>query len=307
MIPKEILKNIRQIEIRSGKLVNEIFAGQYSSVFKGRGMEFSEVREYMQGDDIRSIDWNVTARYGRPFIKKYVEERELTVILMVDASGSQRFGTQNKFKSELAAELASVLAFSAIKNNDRVGMIIFTDQVEKVIPPKKGRNHILRLIREILYFKPKGRGTNITAALKYLNDLWRRKAVVFMLSDFNDMNAEQALRVTNRRHDMVAVRISDPRESELPGIGLMELEDAETGGRLCVDTDDHFFIGEYKKAEMKRRDDIKKLLVSADIDQIQVSTDKPYIWPLIQFFKRREKQRRLFWELMPRKNRAIIF
>jgi len=290
MIPKEVLKHIRQIEIRSGKLVNEIFAGQYSSVFKGRGMEFAEVREYLQGDDIRSIDWNVTARYGRPFVKKFVEEREQTVILLVDASASQRFGTQNKFKSELAAELASILAFSAIKNNDRVGMIMFTDQVEKVVRPKKGRNHILRLIREILYFQPQGKGTDITKALRHLNEIWRRKAVVFLLSDFNDLNAESALKITGKRHDLIGIRISDPREKELPAVGLVELEDTETGQRICVDTNDQFFTGRYKELQAQRQEIIKNLLLRSGIDQIAVSTDKPYILPLIQFFKQREKR-----------------
>ncbi len=290
MIPKEILNSIRRIEIRSGKLVNEIFAGQYSSVFKGRGMEFSEVREYLPGDDIRSIDWNVTARYGKPFVKKFVEERELTVMLLVDASGSQGFGTRSKFKSELAAEIASVLAFSAIKNNDRVGMIIFTDRIEKVIRPKKGRNHILRLIREILYFKPEGKSTDIEVALEYLNELWRRKSVVFLLSDFKGRNFERAVKITSRKHDLIAVRISDPAERELPPAGLLSLEDAESGRRMLADTSDP----EFKKAYLLERDNfeknIKNLFTRSRVDQIAVSTDKPYVMPLIQFFRRREKK-----------------
>ncbi|MBN1621828.1 MAG: DUF58 domain-containing protein [Endomicrobiales bacterium] len=290
MIPKEILKQIRKIEIRSGKMVNEIFAGQYSSVFKGRGMEFAEVREYIAGDDIRSIDWNVTARYGHPFVKKFTEERELTVILLVDASSSQKFGTKNKFKSELVAELSSILAFSAIKNNDRVGMVIFTDKIEKVVLPKKGRNHILRLIREILFFKPEGKGTNISQALRYLDELWRRKAVVFLLSDFIDKDFQSALRVTGRRHDLVAIKISDPREKELPKIGILELEDSESGQRICVDTSSEMFLSEYRRKRENYDNDISNILKKSKIDYIEVSTDKPYIWPLIQFFKKREKR-----------------
>lgn len=290
MIPKEILRQIRKIEIRSGKLVNEIFAGQYSSVFKGRGMEFSEVREYMPGDDVRSIDWNVTARYGKPFVKKFVEERELTVILLVDASSSQKFGTREKFKEELTAELASVLAFSAIRNNDRVGMIMFTDKVEKVIRPKKGRNHILRLIREILYFKPEGKGTNIAAALGYLNELWRRKSVVFILSDFQDSKFESALKITSKRHDLIAINIFDLREKDIPGIGLIQLEDAETGEPALVDTSDRFFVNRYLEGKQQKEQELKQLFTKANVDSIFVSTDKPYISPLVRFFKQREKR-----------------
>jgi uncharacterized protein (DUF58 family) len=290
MIPKEILKQIRHIEIKSGKMVNEIFAGQYSSVFKGRGMEFSEVREYNPGDDIRSIDWNVTARYGRPFVKRFVEERELTVMLVVDASASQRFGTKNKFKSEIAAELASILAFSAIRNNDRVGMIIFTDKIEKVVRPKKGRNHILRLIREILFFKPEGKGTDISRALEYLNELWRRKSVVFLISDFLGKGYESAIKVTAKRHDLVALKISDPRETVIPDVGLMETQDAETGKRMFFDTSDRMFVDNYLKQKNTAMARIEKLFKTANIDFINVDTDKPYTTPLIQFFKRREKR-----------------
>ena len=290
MIPKEILKHIRQIEIRSGKLVNEIFAGQYSSVFKGRGMEFAEVREYMPGDDIRAIDWNVTARYGRPFIKKFTEERELTVILLVDASGSQKFGSRAKRKSELAAEIASVLAFSAIKNNDRVGMITFTDRIEKVIRPKKGKNHILRLIREILCCSPQSRGTNLTLPLQYLNEIWRRKAVVFLISDFRDSSLDSALKVTARRHDLIAVKISDPREYELPDVGLMELEDGETGARRVIDTGDEMAARLFAAEQRRREETVNSLCTRAGVDRISVSTAEPYVMPLIRFFKRREKR-----------------
>jgi uncharacterized protein (DUF58 family) len=290
MIPKEILQNIRKIEIRAGKLVNEIFAGQYSSVFKGRGMEFAEVREYLQGDDVRSIDWNVTARYGKPFVKKYVEERELTVIFLVDASASQRFGTRDKFKAELAAELASVLAFSALRNNDRVGMLLFTDRVEKVIRPKKGRNHILRLIRETLYAHPRGKGTDIAAALRYLSEVWRRRAVVFLLSDFQGTGFEQALKITSRRHDLVCVKIGDRRESELPKAGLIELEDAESGKRLCIDTSDETFRQTYRQRRQEGDRQLQKIFSRAKVDTIAVNTGEPYILPLVRFFRQREKR-----------------
>ena len=290
MIPKEILRQIKRIEIRSGKLVNEIFAGQYSSVFKGRGMEFSEVREYTPGDDIRSIDWNVTARYGKPFVKKFVEERELTVIFLVDVSASQSFGTRDKFKSELAAELASVLAFSAIKNNDRVGMIMFSDKIEKVIRPKKGKNHTLRMIREILFFKPRGKGTDISQALHYLNDVWRRKAVVFVISDFNDKDFEKSIKITSKKHDVVAIQISDPREKEMPEIGLMEVEDAETGKTEVIDTSDAVFAREFKRKAAEKEERIKTIFNKASVDSIILSTGKPYIVPLVQFFKLRERR-----------------
>ena len=290
MIPKEILAQVRKIEIRSGKLVNEVFAGQYSSVFKGRGMEFAEVRDYLPGDDVRSIDWNVTARYGRPFVKKHVEERELTVIFLVDMSASQRFGTERLFKSELAAELTAVLPFSALRNNDRAGMMLFTDRIEKVILPKKGRNHVLRMIRETLYFTPQGTGTDISLALGYLNELWRRKAVVFLLSDFRDEGFEKALSVTGKRHDLIALRITDPRETSLPPVGLVELEDAETGERAVVDTSDESFIRAFRKHAEEREKNLSGLFARANIDHVTVSTNRPYILPLVQFFKQREKR-----------------
>ena len=244
----------------------------------------------MPGDDIRSIYWNVTARYGKPFVKKFTEERELTVMLLVDASASHQFGTQNKFKSELIAELASVLAFSAIKNNDRVGMIIFTDKIEKTIRPKKGRNHILRLIREILFFKPEGKGTSISQALGYLNELWRRKAVVFVLSDFMDKDYERALRLTNKRHYLIAIDVSDPRETALPKIGLLEVEDAETCKRITIDTSNEFFLKEFKEKKEKWLKNTDSIFKRSNVDHVHVSTDKPYILPLIQFFKKRQKR-----------------
>jgi uncharacterized protein (DUF58 family) len=290
MIPQEILHQIRTIEIRSGKLVTEMFAGQYSSVFKGRGMEFAEVREYLPGDDVRTIDWNVTARYGRPFVKKFIEERELTVILLVDVSASQRFGTRDRFKAELAAELASVLAFSALRNNDRIGMVMFSDRIEKVIRPKKGRNHVLRLIRETLCAAPQGRGTDIALALRYLGEVWRRKAVVFLLSDFIGAGFEQALRVAGRRHDLIAVQLSDPREQALPPVGLVHLEDAETGAAVCVDTTDDSFVRACRDQAAARQAALRALLARAHVDHIPVTTGEPYILPLVRFFRQREKR-----------------
>ena len=231
MIPKEILKKVRQIQIRTRSVVSDMFAGQYHSVFKGQGMEFQEVREYAPGDEIRSIDWNVTARMGHPFIKKYREERELTVMLLVDISGSQSFGSGAQFKKDLAAELAAVLAFAAIQNNDRVGLILFTDQIEHYVPPKKGPRHVLRVIRDVLYFEPKHRGTAIGPALDYLNKVAHRKTVTFVISDFLDDNFKRALSVTARRHDLISIVTRDPRESEWPDAGIIEWQDAETGRR----------------------------------------------------------------------------
>lgn len=290
MISPDIIKKIKKIEIRSRKLANEVFAGQYSSVFKGRGMEFSEVREYMPGDDVRTIDWNVTARYGKPFVKKFTEEREMTVILLVDASASLGFGTKEKFKNEVAAEIAATLAFSAIKNNDRVGMLIFSDKIEKVVHPKKGKNHILRLIRDILYFKPQGQKTNISDALKHLNDIWRRKAVVFLLSDFQDNNFDAALKVTARKHDLIAIKISDPRENNMPAIGLVEFQDPESGFSILADTSARSAIDESMTIKESRNIALKKLFSGSRVDTISVSTDKPYTAELIAFFKRREKR-----------------
>ena len=234
--PKEILKKIRLIELRTRRLVNSIFAGQYHSVFKGRGMNFEEVREYAPGDEIRSIDWNVTARMNVPYIKKFTEERELTVMLLVDVSASGLFGSIELSKRELAAEVASILAFSAINNNDKVGLLLFSNEVELFIPPKKGRLHTLRLIREMLYFEPKGRGTNLAGALDYMNRVISRRAVVFMISDFMAPDFTKALTVTSRRHDLVAMPVTDPGESELPDVGIVTLEDAETGEQIDVNT-----------------------------------------------------------------------
>lgn len=293
MLPKEILQKIRRIEIQTRNLVNDVFSGEYHSVFRGRGMEFSEVREYQPGDSIRTIDWNVTARTGHPFVKKYVEERELTVILMVDASSSGEFGTCRKTKREISAEISALLAFSAIKNNDRVGLIIFTDQVEKFVPPKKGSKHVLRVIRELLYFRPHGRGTDIAAALDYLNRLTRRKAVVFLISDFLCSGYERALRVTNKRHDLVAISITDPREQTLPNVGFVELEDAETGERILRDTSDRSFRQSFTESNARLSRERARQFAAMNVDAVNISldmTEDPYLLPLMQFFKMRAKK-----------------
>jgi uncharacterized protein (DUF58 family) len=289
MIPKEVLQKVRQIEIKTKSVVDAILSGEYHSVFKGRGMEFSEVRSYVEGDDIRSIDWNVSARMNGLFVKKHVEERELTVMLLVDASGSGSFGTINKFKGEMGVELCALLAFSAIKNNDRVGLVIFTSEIERYIPPQKGKNHVLRVIRELLYFKPRNKGTNVAEALSFLNRVQRKKAVVFLVSDFFTPPFSAPLRVSAKRHDLVAIRLSDPRESELPNIGLVELEDAETGGALIVDSSSREFRQRYASEMKKKVEAVSQVFTSTGIDEIHVSTETDYIEPLVKFFKKRER------------------
>jgi uncharacterized protein (DUF58 family) len=290
MLPKEIIKKIRRIQITTNRMVSDVFAGEYQSVFKGRGMEFDEVREYQPGDEVRDIDWNVTARYGRPFIKKFVEEREQTVMLLVDASGSSRFGSRDRFKSELAAELCAVLAFSAIRNKDKVGLIIFTDRIEKFVPPAKGSRHVLRVIREVLYFQPEGEGTDITLALEYLNRVTRRRSIAFLVSDFESDGYEKALTIANKRHDMIAVMVKDPREIELPPVGLINLRDAETGEEYLVDTSDSNLRREYREEAEREEDETIKLFRSGGVDFIRVSTDQPYVPELMRFFKRRERK-----------------
>ena len=290
MIPTEILKKVKRIELRTRNLVNTIFAGEYHSVFKGRGMAFAEVREYQPGDDVRTIDWNVTARMDDPFVKVFDEERELTVILMVDASASGDFGTVSQMKGEIGAEICALLAFSAIQNNDRVGLIIFTDEVELFIPPKKGKKHVLRVIRELLYFQPSGRGTNIDAALEYLNRVTYRRSVVFLVSDFFASNYEKALRVANRRHDLVAIALEDPREYDLPAIGIVELEDAETGEGILVDFGDASVREAFQKLTRKERDDRDALFQRMGLDAVNISTQGAYHEPLMQFFRMRAKK-----------------
>ena len=291
MIPKELLRKVQRIQIHTNRLVNDLLAGEYHSTFKGRGIEFDEVREYRPGDEIRTIDWNVTARQGKPFIKKFVEERELTVMLIVDASASGKFGTSKQLKSEYAAELCAVLAFSAIKNNDKVGLIIFTDRVEKFIPPKKGKRHVLRVIREVLFFRPEHRGTKIEAALEFLSSVNKRRTVSFLVSDFMAKGYDRALRIANRRHDIIAVTVGDPRETELPKIGMIELEDAESGETVLVDTSDDNTRKGFHVLAKKERAECDHLFKQVDVDQINVSTDRPYVEPIMRFFRMRARER----------------
>ncbi|MDK1020219.1 MAG: DUF58 domain-containing protein [Candidatus Hydrogenedentes bacterium] len=288
MIPAEVMQKIRRIQIRTSHMVNEILAGAYRSVFKGQGMEFEEVREYVPGDDIRLIDWNVTARTSKPHVKILVEERELTVMLMVDASGSGRFGSVTRFKNELAAELCAVLAFSAIQNSDKVGLIIFTDEVELYVPPKKGRRHVLRVIREVLYFKPKGVGTDIPEALHFLNGVTKRRAVAFLVSDFMEADHEPALRIANKRHDVIAVTVTDPREEELPNVGLVNVRDAETGREVLVDSGDARVRQDYAEAAAKRVKARDEIFRRTRVDSINVRTDRDYIDEIYRFFRMRE-------------------
>ena len=288
MLPREVVQQIRRLQLRARRAVEDLLGGEYHSVFKGMGMAFEEVREYQPGDDIRTIDWNVTARMGHPFIKRYIEERELTVMLVVDCSGSQQFGTQLQQKREVAAEIAALLAFCAISNNDKVGLIAFTDQVERFVPPRKGTRHALRLIRDVLFFQPQGRGTSIKQGLDYLNRVQHRRAIVFLMSDFLDKGYERAFHRTGRRHDLTAVRIADPREQELPPVGLVELEDAETGRRLLLDTSRPEVRTAYAQAGKQRRDSLRQLARSSRIDLIEVSTDGGHLDALVRFFQLRE-------------------
>jgi uncharacterized protein (DUF58 family) len=315
MIPREILRKIRQIEIRTNRLVSETLAGQYHSVFKGQGMNFEEVREYQPGDEVRSIDWNVTARMNHAFVKKFVEERELTVMLVVDLSGSGLFGSGEQSKRELAAEIASVLAFSAIRNNDKVGLILFTEEVEKFIPPRKGRRHVLRVIREILAFEPRRSGTNLNQALEFLTRVTRHRAVAVILSDFLGQSAgsqpgapniarpgsllaeslaqtsQTALRQAHRRHDVVAVQIADRYELELPALGRLVLKDAETGEVVEVNTGDPERREAFKRRQAKALAELARLFRSLSIDLIRLRTDEPYASALGRFFEAREKRR----------------
>ncbi len=290
MDQKEIFRNIRRIEIRTKRLVNDLFSGEYHSTFKGHGMEFEEVRQYLPGDDIRLIDWNVTARTGYPHIKKFREERELSVIFLVDMSSSGFFGTRERFKEETAAELCAVLAFSAIKNNDKVGMIIFTDRIEKFIPPKKGKAHVLRLIREILYFKPVGTGTDISSALEYFNRVIKKKSVVFLISDFLSEDYIKPLQIANRKHDIIAMKISDPRELSFEDVGLIELEDAETGEVMLIDTGSQEFRLDFAQKAEADNYGLRRSFKLINLDFIQIITNQSYIVPLINFFKLREKR-----------------
>ncbi len=288
MKTKELLKQVRQIEIKTRGLVNEVFSGEYHSVFKGRGMEFAEVREYQPGDDIRTIDWNVTARFGHPYIKVFEEERELTVMLLVDMSGSLGFASLDKTKQEIAAELTAILAFSAMKNNDKVGLILFTDKIERFVPPRKGRSHILRIIREVLYFQPEGKGTDITGALEYFNGGVKKRSIVFLISDFLDSGYEKILKIVARKHDFIGVLVEDRREKDLPAIGLTKFKDLESGEIRYVDLSSKsvrdFFINEIKKRNVAT----EQLFKLSGIDLIKIQTGSSYIKPLVEFFNKRK-------------------
>ncbi len=290
MLPKDIIRKIRRIQITTNRLVNESLAGEYHSVFKGRGMEFEDVREYQHGDDIRTIDWNVTSRAGRPFVKRYVEERELTVMLLVDASASGSFGSAGKTKGEVSAEISALLAFSAIKNNDRVGALLFTDHVEKFIPPRRGATHVLRVVREVLFHRPQGRGTRIESALEHLNLVIRKRAVVFLISDLLDQGYEQALKVANRKHDVVIIQIVDPREQELPPLGILEIRDAETGEIVYVDSSLPEVREIYRQNWEQNRQKQRKLFQSHRIDNVTIDTAQPYDVLLVRFFAERARR-----------------
>ena len=290
MIPREILKQVRRVEIATRGLVNDVFSGEYHSVFKGRGMNFAEVREYQYGDDIRSIDWNVTARTGTPFVKVFDEERELTLMLVVDVSASGEFGSQSRMKGEVAVEICAVLAFSAITNNDKVGLIIFSDRIEKFVPPRKGRRHVLRVLRELLYFRPEGRGTDVAGVLEYLARVVRRRAVVFVVSDFFDTGYQKALAVAGRRHDTIVIRMGDPREREFPAVGYIELEDAETGELLTVNVSDPAFREAFDREVTETRTALEREFRKTGIDVIEISTDRPYADRLMRFFRQRAKR-----------------
>ncbi|MEK7858071.1 MAG: DUF58 domain-containing protein [Elusimicrobiota bacterium] len=291
MIAKELLAQVRRIEILTGRLVTESLAGEYHSVFKGRGMEFAEVREYSAGDDIRTIDWNVTARTGRPYVRLYTEERELTVSIACDLSGSQSFGSAQRLKKEVAAELSAVLAFSALQNNDKVGLFVFTEGVEEHIPPKKGRRHALHIIREILAFSPAKRGTRIGASLDTIVSVLKRRCILFVISDFRDSGFEKALRLAALKHDVVPVVVCDPREARLPGFrAYLDLEDPETGERTLVNASASGLLAEQERAEDERLARLTALFGQCGLESIRVSTDKPYIDALVQFFHRRARR-----------------
>ncbi len=286
----EIIKQVRQIELKTRGLVNQVFSGEYHSVFKGRGMEFSEVREYQFGDDIRNIDWNVTARYGHPFVKIFEEERELTVMLLVDMSGSLSFGTKDKTKQRIAAELSSILAFSALKNNDKVGLILFTDSIEKFVPPRKGKSHVLRIIREVLSFEPEGNKTNLKGALEFLNHTIKKRCILFVISDFFDTGYDKILKVVGRKHDLIGIVLNDRREKELPAMGLVKFRDAESGEVAIIDTSSQM-VQDWFSRRLKDQYDYRKTVFRASkLDMVEITTEESYIRPLVDFFKLREKR-----------------
>ncbi len=290
MLPKEVLENVRRLEIGTKGLVNEIFSGEYHTVFKGRGMEFAEVREYVPGDDIRLIDWNVSARTGSPFIKVFSEERELSMMLVVDMSRSGTFGTSYRMKDEVAIEICALLAFSAMKNNDKVGLLIFTDRVEKFIPPRKGRQHVLRVLREIVYHEPENKGTNMNTALEYLLRVIRRNSVVFILSDFMDDGFQKSLRVVSSKHDVIAIKVTDKLEIQLPDAGLISLVDAETGENVVVDTSDEKIRNSYSALRQAQQEGLEKMFKKINLDYINIKTGESYVEPLYKFFRKRAKR-----------------
>jgi uncharacterized protein (DUF58 family) len=292
MLSTDLMKQIRRIEIRTRRLVNDSFAGEYHSVFKGLGMEFDEVRPYYPGDEVRSIDWNVTARMGQPFVKRYVEERELTLMLVVDASGSGDFGSVKRFKRELAAELAAVLSFSATTNNDRVGLLIFTDKIELYIPPRKGRRHVLRLIRDLLAFQPQGRGTDIKLALDTINQILKRRSIVFLVSDFlvDPESYRKPLSMANRKHDVVAIDLHDPLETDIAGVGVLALEDAESGELVWVDTSSRAWRHAFSQQVTQLEGAKKGVITNAGVDRIDINTDQDYVSALTLFFDKRTQR-----------------
>jgi len=290
MIDLNLIKKIKKIEITTGKIVNEIFAGEYKSVFKGRGMEFSEVREYQSGDDVKTIDWNVSARYGSLFVKKFVEERELTIILLIDISKSQIFGSK-KLKIDTVAELAAVIGFSALKNSDRIGVILFSDKIEKFIPPRKGRSHCLRIISDLLSTQAKA-GTDIFMALDYLNSLIKKRAVVFLISDFLDSGYENLLKITAKKHDLILVNVGDTLEYDIPGYGIFHFSDAESGRDVYVDSMDYYFIKNVQESKKKNYEYLDRMAKNMGIDKLHLYTDRSYVLPLIKFFKMRERRYR---------------
>jgi uncharacterized protein (DUF58 family) len=292
MLPREVLRQIRRLQLRARRAVEDMLGGEYHSVFKGAGVAFEEVREYQPGDDVRAIDWNVTARMGHPFVKRFIEERELTVLLAVDCSASHQFGTLAQQKREVAAELAAVLAFSAVSNNDRVGLVQFTDRIERFVPPRKGARHVLRLIRDVLFHQPRRTRTSLREGLDFLNRVRRRRAIVFLFSDFLDEGYELSFKRTARRHDLIAVRVTDPREEELPAVGLLRVEDAETGERLLVDTSSRQAREAYREAALGRREAVRQLARSSGTDLIEVSTEGDHLDALVRFFRLRERRQR---------------
>lgn len=289
-VPREILRQVKLIELRTRGLVNSLFSGEYQAVFKGQGMEFAEVREYAPGDEYRSIDWNVSARMGHPYVKKYTEERELTVLFAVDMSGSEQFGTRGRFKAEVSAEIAAVIAMAAIRNNDRVGLLSFTDRIEEFVPPKKGRRHALRLIRDLLAFRPLGRGTDISFALDYLGRILRHRAIIFIISDFLDSGFERSLKLISRRHDLIAITVSDPRERSLPDVGYLELIDAESDQRVVLDSGNRYVREQFEHLASQDELKLRQLLRRTSVDQIDIQTDRSYVPPLIEFFRARERK-----------------